>query len=80
MIVIRRCVTIKGRYKQIRRELVPGSGIKEIKSERALTPNALILSKVGFVVSLLCSQDRYIIGVARQRPEPHRLTWERLES
>ena len=67
--------------KEIGRDISPlWSGNKEIKRERALTPNALILCKVCFMISLLRSQNRFIIGIARQRPEPYGLTWERLES
>ena len=67
--------------KEIERDISPPwSGNKEIKRERALTPDALILSEVRFVIPLLCSQNRFIIGIAGQRPEPYGLTWERLES
>ena len=58
----------------------PWSGNKEIEREGALTPDALVLSKIGFIIPLFCDQNRFIVGVARQRPEPHGLTWERLES
>ena len=79
MIVTRRYVN----QKVLRKRLdigTPWSGNKEIGCERALTPNALVLSKVGFMISLFRSQNGFIISVARQRPEPHGLTWERLES
>jgi len=58
----------------------PWSGNQKTKREGALTPDTLVLGKVGFVISLLCSRNRCIVGVARQGPEPHGLTWERLES
>jgi hypothetical protein len=81
MIVISRYANQNALRKRFKRDISPPwSGNKEIKRERALTPNALILGKVGFMISLLCSQNRCIIGIARQRPEPHGLTWERLES
>jgi len=78
-IVIRR----RANQKMLRKRLdvsPPWSGNKEIGCERALTPDALVLRKIGFIIPLFCSQNRFIVGVARQRPEPCGLAWERLES
>jgi len=35
------------------------------RRERVLTPDTIILGKVGFIISLLCSRNRGIVGVAR---------------
>lgn len=61
--------------------LVPlGAEIRALSVKGALTPNTFILGKVGFMIFLLRGQNRRIICVARQRPEPNGLAWERLES
>lgn len=70
-----------GMKRQSSEILVPlGAEIRRLNVKEALTPNALIFGEVGIVVSLFCHQYGCIIGVARQRPEPHGLTRERLES